>query len=166
MSFIALVILVIFCSAGFLGMFLSTPGTLIILIGAALYAWLTKFSVITGNTLIILITLYLAGETVEYFLVMLGAKKFGASNAAVAGAIVGALAGGIVGSLFFGIGLILGAFLGIFLGTFLVEFFVKRDVFKSLKAGAGGVLGRVGCILAKVVVALAMLGVIAAKVLR
>lgn len=157
MEAFALTILTIFSLAGFTAIFFTTFGTLIILIGAILHALLTNFSIITVKTLLILLVLYLCGEALEYIAVIVGAKKFGASNKAIAGAIIGGIAGAILGTAFFGIGLIFGAFAGIFLGAFLVELIAKKDVVKSIKAGAGGIAGRIGSIIAKVIIAAIML---------
>jgi uncharacterized protein YqgC (DUF456 family) len=157
METLALTVLTIFSLAGFAAIFFTTFGTLIILIGAILYALLTGFSVLTVKTILLLSALYLLGEAFEYIFIIMGAKKFGASNKAVIGAIIGGIAGAILGSALFGIGLIFGAFAGVFAGAFLVELIAKKDVVKSLKAGAGGVVGRVGSIIAKVIIAVFML---------
>ena len=153
MEIFALIILVVFGLVGLGAIFFTTFGTLIILIGAILYALLTGFSILSIKTLIILLLLYLTGEVFEYLFVIIGAKKFGASNAAVIGALIGGIAGAIAGIGFLGIGVILGTFLGIFLGALLVELLIHKNLVKSLKAGTGGVLGRVGSILVKVVIA-------------
>jgi uncharacterized protein YqgC (DUF456 family) len=54
--------------------------------------------------------------------------------------------------------------MGIFLGAFLAELIVNKDFLRSLKSGAGSVMGRVGSIIAKLVIALAMLAVILFKI--
>jgi len=165
MEILALVILILFSLIGFAAIFFTTFGTLIIFIGSILYALLTGLSVINIKILLILFTLYLGGEVLEYFFIIAGAKKLGASNAAAAGAIIGGILGAILGAAFFGIGLLLGTFMGIFLGAFLVELIIQRDFIKSLKAGAGSVLGRVGSIVAKVGIAALMLYIITFRIL-
>lgn len=166
MEVLALMILIIFSIVGFGAIFFTTFGTLIILVGSFLYAALTNFSILTVKPLIILVILYLCGEVLEYALVIVGSKRFGASTVAVIGALLGGIIGGIAGISFLGIGLILGTFLGIFLGAFIVELLVQKDLIKSLKAGAGGVLGRVGSILAKVVIAGIMLTIIISRIIN
>jgi uncharacterized protein YqgC (DUF456 family) len=165
METFALVILTIFSLLGFAAIFFTTFGTLIILIGAILYALLTGFSIIAVKTLVILLVLYLIGEAFEYLFVIFGAKKFGASNQAIIGAIIGGIIGAIVGAGFFGVGLIIGAFAGIFLGAFLVDLVVKKDIVKSLKAGAGGIVGRIGSIIAKVIIAAIMLYIMFGRII-
>lgn len=165
MEVFALTLLLLLSLAGFAAIFFTTFGTFIIFTGTVLYAFLTGFSILGAKTLLVLLTLYLSGEVLEYVFIIIGAKKFGASNAAVLGAIIGGILGGVLGAAFFGIGLILGTFLGIFLGAFLVELVIQKDVVKSLKAGAGGVLGRVGSIVAKVIIAIIMFGIMASNIL-
>lgn len=157
METLALIVLIIFSLTGFAAIFFTTFGTLILLAGAILYAALTGFSIISIKALFFLGALYFVGEVLEYFSIIFGAKQLAASNAAIGGAIVGGIVGAAFGSAFFGVGLIAGAFLGIFAGAFIVELFVQRDLIKSLKAGTGSILGRVGSIFAKLVIAFAML---------
>lgn len=145
---------------GFAAIFFTTFGTLIILIGAILHAALTNFTTIDYKILITLLIFYLVGEVAEYFFIIIGAKKLGASNKACVGAIIGGIIGAIAGVGFLGIGIIAGTFLGIFLGAFLVEYFLQKDLIRSLKSAAGGVLGRIGSIIAKVLIAVAMLTII------
>jgi uncharacterized protein YqgC (DUF456 family) len=164
MEIAALLILVLFSLVGFAAIFFTTFGTLIILIGSVLYAFLTDFTFITLRTLLILLALYAAGEMIEYVSIIFGAKKLGASNAAVVGALIGGIVGAAAGAGIAGIGLILGAFLGVFLGGFLVELAVNKDVINALKAGTGGVLGRLGSVIVKIVIALVMFSIMAASI--
>lgn len=164
MEVLALTLLILFSLIGFASIFFTTFGTFIILIGSVLYSVLTQFSILTIKTLAILLTLYLCGEVLEYVFIIIGAKKFGASNAAVVGAIIGGIFGAIAGAAFFGIGLIAGTFLGIFLGAFLVELLIQKDLVKSLKAGTGGILGRFGSILVKVVIAVVMFYIMVSRI--
>jgi len=162
---IALAILIICSLIGLVAIFFTTFGTLIIFIGAILYAFLTNLSVVTVETLLVLLTLYLCGEVLEYIFVIIGAKRLGASNAAVIGAIIGGIVGAVAGVAFLGVGLLLGTFLGIFLGAFLVELIIQKDLMRSLKAGVGGVAGRVGSIIAKIIIAAIMLTIMLSKVM-
>jgi uncharacterized protein YqgC (DUF456 family) len=166
MEILAIAILALFSLTGFIAIFFTTFGTLIILIGSILYSFITGFSVLSPKILLVLLILYLFGEVLEYVFIIIGAKKFGASNAAVAGAIIGAILGAIIGVGFLGIGIILSTFLGLFLGAFSVEFIIQRDLIRSLKAGAGSVLGRVGSIFAKVLIAIAMFILMAASLIN
>ncbi len=165
MEGLALAILIIFSLVGFAAIFFTTFGTLIILIGAVLYALLTDFAIFPIRTLIIILALYLSGEALEYILIIIGGKKFGASNAAVIGAIAGGIIGAIAGAGLLGIGLVLGTLLGIFLGAFFVEMVIQRDLIKSLKSGTGSVIGRIGSIAAKVIIAIIMLIIMVSRII-
>jgi hypothetical protein len=160
MEIAALILLVIFCALGFVFIFVGGFGTFVILAGGIVYAAMTKFSVVPISALLVLLALYLAGEVFEYLFIVIGAKKFGVTNQAVVGAIIGGIAGSIAGTALFGVGIFLGMFLGIFLGAFLVELFAGRSLLHSLKAGTGGVVGRVGALIAKVVIAVIMCAVL------
>jgi uncharacterized protein YqgC (DUF456 family) len=162
---LALMVLVLFSLVGFAAIFFTTFGTFIIMIGVLIYALVTKFNILTIKDLIILIALYLCGEVCEYIFIIIGSKKFGASNKAIVGALIGAIFGAALGTTLFGIGIVPGTFLGIFLGAFLVELVSKKSFIRSFKAGTGGVLGRVGSIIAKVVIAFIMFTIIGWKVL-
>ena len=165
MEILALILLMLFSLIGFAAIFFTTFGTLLILIGSILYALLTGFSIISIKTLLVILTLYLCGEVLEYVFVIMGAKKLGASNKAVIGAVAGGIIGAVLGAGFLGIGIILGTFLGIFLGAFLVEFAVHKDLVKSLKAGTGGLLGRLGSIIAKIIIAIAMFIILGSNII-
>ncbi|MFC1805143.1 DUF456 family protein [Candidatus Omnitrophota bacterium] len=157
MDIAALVILILFNIAGFVLIFFTTFGTLIILAGSVLYAVLTGFSPISFKGLLILGALYLFGEILEYVLIIAGIKKFGASNKAIIGALLGGIIGAAAGVALLGIGVFISTLLGIFFGAFSAELISHRDLVRSAKAGAGGVLGRVLSIVAKVPVALGMI---------
>lgn len=165
MEVAAIIILMLFSLIGFLAIFFTTFGTLIILLGSILYASLTNFTILDFKILAILLTLYLCGEVLEYLCIIVGSKKFGASNAAAVGAIAGGIIGAVAGVPVFGIGLIPGTFLGIFLGAFLVELTIQKDLIKSLKAGVGGVLGRIGSIVAKVIIAMIMFAIMVSRIM-
>ena len=156
MEILALGVLIIFGAIGLIAIFFNAFGTLIILAGAFIYALMTGFSVITPQTLIVLAMLYAAGEILEYAFVAFGAKKAGASNRAVWGGFLGGIAGGFLGALFLGIGVLPGTFLGIFAGASIAEYQLRKDVSRSLKAGAGSLAGAVAAIAAKIFLALGM----------
>jgi len=164
MEILALIILIIFSIIGFAAIFFTTFGTLLILLGSIIYSSLTNFLILDPKILIVLLLLYLCGEVLEYVFIIIGGKKFGASNSAIVGAIIGGILGAVLGTPLFGVGLILGTLLGIFLGAFLVEFFIQRDLVKSIKAGLGSVLGRIGSMVVKVIIAIIMLSLIVSKI--
>jgi len=151
---------------GFALIFFTTFGTLVILVGACFFAFATNFLVLRFSDVIIILALYFLGEVSEYVFIMIGAKKFGASNWAVVGALLGGILGALFGSVFFGIGIIAGTFLGIFFGAFFAELIVKKDSYQSIKAGLGGVLGRIGSIVLKLMIALCMVGIMLLRIMK
>lgn len=164
METLSLAILAVLTLIGFAAIFFTTIGTLIMFIGALAYAAMTDFLVLTARDLIVLFVLYLIGEIIEFLLTIWGAKRFGASNWAAAGAILGGIIGAVAGASFFGIGIFFGTFLGIFSGAVLAEHIVYKDWRRSFRAGTGGVLGRIGAIVVKVLIAGMMIALMALKI--
>lgn len=164
MEILALSLLILLSVVGFAAIFFNAFGTLIILIGSLVYSYMTGFFVLTPRVLLILILLYLCGEVFEYVLVIVGAKKFGASNRAVVGALAGAFIGAFIGVQFLGIGIIFGMLFGIFFGAFTVEYLIQRDLVKSLKAGVGGLAGHLGSILVKAIIAVVMFAIMFSRI--
>lgn len=160
METLALIILIICSVLGFGAIFFTTFGTLIILIGSFLYAFMTDLSVLNIQSLVVLTILYLIGEVLESVFTIIGAKRLGASNLAIAGAFIGGTAGAMLGTIYFHIDLFLSTMLGVFLGAFIIELILKRNLAKSAKAAFGGVVGRILSIVAKAAIALAMFFVI------
>lgn len=166
MEITALIILILSGIVGFACIFFTNFGTTIIIASIVLYAVITKFSIISIPVLLVLITLYLCGEVFEYIFIVIGAKKFGASNKAIIGAIIGGIIGAVIGTAFFGIGLFIGTLLGIFLGAFIVEILQRKSIKQSLMAGAGGVFGRIGAIVAKVIISCIMFSIIIVYIIQ
>lgn len=165
LELIAILVLLASCLVGFLAIFFAAGGTLIIFFGALVYALLTNFATFNVYWLVLIFVLYVIGEILEFFMTAWGAKQFGASNWAVAGAMIGGIAGVIWGAALAGIGAFFGVFIGIFTGAFLAEWLVKGDVRQSIKAGTGGVFGRVGAIAVKTVIALIIIAMLAVKII-
>lgn len=156
-----LVIFYIVLLLGAVSIFFGLFGTLIIFLDALVYGFATNFEQIGIKALVLLFCLYLVGELLEYFSIVVGARKFGASGPAIIGAMVGGILGAILGTGVLPIiGTVMGAFLGMFLGAFLVELLVKRKLGASLKAGTGSFLGRIGAVFAKFLIAVVMIIII------
>ncbi|MDR3430057.1 MULTISPECIES: DUF456 domain-containing protein [Silvimonas] len=129
------------------------PGTPFLFFGMLIAAWITAFTRVGYITLGILFALVLLSAALDWMAGALGAKKAGASKLAVSGAILGSLAG-----MFAGIpGLILGPFIGAALG----ELYARRDLVQAGKAGVATWLGLLLGAIAKVGIALMMIGIFA-----
>ena len=166
MNILAYAVLILLCLVGFVLVFFAGPGTLLVFVGGVIFAFMTRFSVFDLRTVIILLAFYLFGEFMEYAAMVIGAKRLGASNAAIAGAIVGGIIGAMIGSGVLVVGIIPGTLLGIFLGAFVLELLVKHDWKQSLKSGIGSLVGRVGSIAAKFIVVLCMFAVMGMQFLH
>jgi uncharacterized protein YqgC (DUF456 family) len=144
--------------AGLLGtVFPALPGTPLIFIGALLIAWWHDFTILGATSLVLLGVLAVLGFAVDFIASSVGAQRVGASPLAVVGATLGSLFG-----IFFAIpGLIIGPFLGAFAG----ELITQRSVPHATKVGFGTWLGLLVGTVAKVAIALSMVGFIALTLL-
>jgi uncharacterized protein YqgC (DUF456 family) len=151
-SIILLVLALICVLSGIAGLvFPLLPGPLLIFIGLFLAAWAEDFIYASWTTLIILGILMLFAHAIDFLAGALGAKRFGASRAAIFGATVGAFLG-----IFFGfIGIILGPFIGAVIGQ-LTEL---SSLKKASQVGIGTWIGFVVGIAAKIAIGLSMIGI-------
>lgn len=79
------------------------PGTLLVLAGLVLGAWIDGFVRVGGVAVAVMAALALAAWATDYLAALLGAQKVGASRWALIGAAIGTVAGifmGLVGVLF------------------------------------------------------------------
>ena len=165
MEILSLVLLIFFGILGFTGLFFNFLGTLWIAVGAVIYAFLTNFQSLHVWDLLLLVTLYVAGEIMDWVMVAVGAKKFGAANSAVWGSLLGGIIGAAAGSIFFGVGMIPGLLIGVFLGAFLFQLWSHGDVVRAAKAGVGSGIGFMMSWALKFVLALIMTGWIAYRII-
>ena len=111
------------------------PGTVLVLAGLILAAWMDGFSRVGAGSLAVLVGLTLLAYAADFIAGALGVKRSGASPRAAAGAGLGALVG-----LFFGIA---GVLVGPFLGAVLGELSLHGNLEKAGRAGIGAWLGMV-----------------------
>ena len=135
------------------------PGSPFIFTGALLYAWHTKFTVISWGTLSILLFLVVASQILEYLASLLGAKRYGAGKWGIIGAFVGGLVGLFLGGIF-------GIIIGPFLGAVVFEMVGGRELNDSLKIGLGTMVGFIGGAIGKFIIGLIMVGIFLLQVLR
>lgn len=144
---------------GVAGSFLPiVPGTPLILVGALLYAVATAFEPVGALELGVLAALTGIAYALEYVSSALGTRKLGGSRWAMGGAVVG----GIVGLFFGPIGIITGPIVGA-IGAELVH---RKDVSVALRSGAGAVLGILLGVVAKLAIAVTMIGLFSFWVFR
>jgi len=150
-----LAIAVILVVLGVLGTVLPVlPGALLVFAGLFLAAWAQDFTRVGLWGLAIIGALMALSFAVDFIASMAGAKRVGASPKALVGAAVGGLAG-----LFFGLpGILLGPCIGAVLG----ELIARGGFAQAARVGVGTWLGLLVAAVAKLVIAVLMIGTFAA----
>lgn len=141
---------------GILGVILpALPGLPLVFGGMLLAAWVDGFERIGVWTLIILGVLTVLSLLIDIVATAMGAKRVGASKAAIVGAMLGTIAG-----LFFGIiGIFIAPFIGAVLGELLHRQKLERsDVSHAAKIGLGTWFGIMLGVISKLALGFAMLG--------
>jgi uncharacterized protein YqgC (DUF456 family) len=128
------------------------PGTTIILAAAVIHRLMLGGDKSVGwKTIVVLVLLTLISYVFDFLGSYFGAKYFGATKWGAFGAILGALVG-----LFFGI---VGLFAGPVIGAVAGEFIAGKRMIDAGRAGWGSLLGNIGAMIAKLIIALAMIAV-------
>jgi uncharacterized protein YqgC (DUF456 family) len=128
------------------------PGTIIILGGAILHrVMLGPEKSVGWPTIAVLVLLTIATYALDFLSGYFGAKYFGATKWAMFGAVLGALIG-----IFFGI---IGLFIGPVIGAVLGEFITGKKMIDAGRAGWGSLLGNLGAMIGKLVIALVMIAI-------
>jgi len=126
------------------------PGTTIILAAAIIHRLMVGVEKSIGwKTVVVLVLLTLLSYAFDFLGSYFGAKYFGATKWGALGAIVGALIG-----LFFGI---IGLFVGPVIGAVAGEFIAGKRMIDAGRAGWGSLLGNLGALVGKLIIALAMI---------
>jgi len=126
------------------------PGTTIILAGAVIHRMMLGPEKSIGwRVIVVLVVLTLATYALDFLSGYFGAKYFGATKWGMFGAIMGALIG-----VFFGI---LGLFVGPVIGAIVGEVITGKRMIDAGRAGWGSLLGNLGGMVGKLIIALAMI---------
>lgn len=129
----------------------ALPGTLFVLAGIVLGAWIDDFSRVGWVVVVAVTLLALLAWALDYVAGLLGARKAGASRQALVGAALGMVAGlfmGLVGVLFMPL-----------VGAAIGEYLARRDQRRAVHVGVSTWLGIMIGLVAKVVIAFVMIGV-------
>jgi hypothetical protein len=129
----------------------ALPGTLFVLAGIVLAAWINDFSRVGVGVVAIVSVLAVIAWLLDYAAGMLGASRAGASRQALVGAALGTVAGlflGFIGVLFMPL-----------MGAAIGQFVADRDRRRAVKVGLATWLGMMAGMVAKVVIAFMMVGV-------
>jgi uncharacterized protein YqgC (DUF456 family) len=150
-SLILWIIGAILTFTGLAGLLLPiVPGVPVLFLGLLMGAWTEDFRHIGLWTLLILAAMAALTYLVEFVASVVGVKKYGGSNRAMAGASLG----GIVG-IFMGIpGILFGPFVGAVLG----ELSLQRSLDEASRAGIGTVVGMAIGVAGKFAIGIAMIG--------
>jgi uncharacterized protein len=128
----------------------ALPGTLFVLAGIVLGAWIDDFTRVGWGVLAVVGVLAVLAWVLDYVAGLLGARKAGASRHALIGAALGTLAGifmGLVGVLFMPL-----------VGAAIGEYLARQDHQRAVKVGVATWLGIMAGLVSKVVIAFMMIG--------
>lgn len=130
----------------------AIPGTTIILAAAVIHRMMLGAERSIGWwSIAVLVLLTLGSYVLDFLSGYFGAKYFGATKWGTFGAVIGALVG-----LFFGI---LGLFVGPIIGAITGEFIAGKRIIDAGRAGWGSLVGNIGGMLGRLVIALAMIAI-------
>ena len=142
---------IVLFAIGLLGTVLPfVPGTTVILAAAVIHRlMLGAEKSVSWTTIIFLILLTFLSYGLDFLGGYWGAKYFGATRWGTFGAVLGAVVG-----LFFGI---IGLFIGPVIGALIGEFIAGKRLIAAGRAGWGSLLGNLGGMFAKLMIALIMI---------
>lgn len=129
----------------------ALPGVPLVFFGLLIAAWIGDFQRIGWPTLTILAVLTALAVAADLVATLLGAKRAGASKLALLGAAIGSIVG-----LFFGL---IGVFIFPFIGAVIGELIARQRLGQAAKVGFATWLGLLIGTLAKLSLAITMLGV-------
>ena len=129
----------------------ALPGTLFVLAGIVLGAWIDGFTRVGWFAVSAVAVLAILAWVMDYVAAVLGAKRAGASRQAIVGAAIGTVAGifmGLVGVLFMPL-----------VGAAIGEYMARRNQQQAVRVGIATWLGLMAGMLAKFVLAFMMIGI-------
>lgn len=127
------------------------PGTVLVLAGVVLGAWIDGFERVGPWALAVVGVLAVLSWLLEYLAALLGARRAGASRQALVGAALGTVVGLLMG--------IVGVLVMPLVGATVGEYLAQRDRQRAARVGLATWLGLLAGMLAKVVLAFMMVGV-------
>ncbi|KAB2868325.1 MAG: DUF456 family protein [Burkholderiaceae bacterium] len=129
----------------------ALPGTLFVLGGIVLGAWIDDFTRVGWVSVTVVAVLAVLAWVLDYVAGLLGARKAGASKQAIVGAAIGTVVG-----LFMGL---VGVFFMPLVGAAIGEYIAQKDHARAAHVGLATWLGIMAGMVAKVVIAFVMIGV-------
>lgn len=145
--------------------FFGVPGNIIIAINSLIYGILTNFDSFSFGFVLTIFIIVILVEFLEYLLIALTAKKYGASKWGIIGGIFGGIGGAISGAFFTPVmGAIIGSICGVFLGAIIFEYFRSFNFRTAFYSGVGAFLGKLGGLSIKTCGAVTMIIMIGYKI--
>lgn len=129
----------------------ALPGTILVLSGIVLGAWLNDFTRVKWWVVAIIAVLAVVAWVTDYLATVMGAKKAGASTLAIVGAALGTIAGifmGLIGVLFMP-----------FVGAVIGELIAQKNAKQAVKVGLATWLGLLIGTVVKLVLVFMMIGI-------
>jgi hypothetical protein len=160
---LGLLLLGVGCLVGLVTLLFGLPGTFVILVTAAVYAWATGFEAVSLSTVGWLLALAVVAEVLE-FVAAAAASAPGArpSRRVQVSAIVGSIIGGILGApILFGIGALFGALAGAFAGAAIAVGSEGGSISEATAHGFAALRGRFLGFLLKTSIAVVMVILVA-----
>jgi uncharacterized protein YqgC (DUF456 family) len=152
------ILFIVLAVASMFSNFFGIPGNILLFFNSLIYAFLTNFENISFAFLITLFLVVLLVEFLEYLLIVLSARKYGASKWGITGSIVGGIGGAISGAFVTPVlGAIIGSIIGVFLGATILEYFKSYSFREAFYSGIGAFLGKLGGLSIKTCGAVTML---------
>lgn len=164
---LGLLLLALGCIVGLVTLVFGLPGTFIIVVTAAVYAWATGFAAVSLSTLAWLVGLAVVAEVLEFFAAASGrAPGTKPSRRVQISAIAGSIVGGILGApILLGLGALFGALAGAFAGAALAVSSEGGTIADARAHGFAALRGRLLGFVLKASIAVAMVILIAVAVI-
>ena len=159
------ILFVLAVSAALMSNFFGVPGNILIAVNSLIYGIITNFDSFSLTFVLTLFIIMILVEFLEYLLIALTAKKYGASKWGITGGIIGGIGGAISGTFFTPVlGAIIGSILGVFFGAIIFEYFRSFYFRMAVKSGIGAFLGKIGGLSLKTCGAVTMIIMIGYKI--
>ena len=159
------IVFAILLAAALFSNFFSIPGNLLIAVNTFVYGIVTNFTVYSFTFVLTVFAVFLLVEFLEYVLIVVSAKKYGASRWGITGSIIGGIGGAISGAFVTPVlGAIIGSIIGVFAGATVLEFAKTYNLRESVISGIGAFIGKVGGLSIKICGAVTMVIMIGYKV--
>jgi uncharacterized protein YqgC (DUF456 family) len=143
----------------------GVPGNLLIAVNSFVYGIITNFTQFSFTFVLTLFAIFLLVEFLEYLLIVVSAKKYGASKWGITGSIIGGIGGAISGAFVTPVlGAIIGSIIGVFAGATILEFLKSYKMKDALISGVGAFIGKLGGLSVKTCGAVTMVIMIGYKI--